>query len=214
VRKFKPKACTACAEVFPPRSASHARCDSCAQAHKALGRGEYNAAYREANRERLIAADRDRYTKDEIAEKSRQYRERHPEAVAARKAAYYQANRDRIIANEAARYASDAERIQQVQREWRAKNQDALRGRGQRRRALKASVECEKYRPLDIFERDGWDCQLCSEPIDRSAPWPAPRSPSIDHIVPLVAGGGDMPNNVQASHLGCNLRKGRKVLSA
>lgn len=35
--------------------------------------------------------------------------------------------------------------------------------------------------------------------------------PSIDHILPLARGGGDVPNNVQLAHLVCNMRKHAKV---
>lgn len=47
----------------------------------------------------------------------------------------------------------------------------------------------EPIRPRDIFERDGWQCKLCEEPIDRAAAYPAPLSPTLDHIVPLAKGG-------------------------
>jgi hypothetical protein len=63
----------------------------------------------------------------------------------------------------------------------------------------------------DIFDRDGWRCQICHESIDRVLTHPDPMSPSMDHIVPISLGGANVPDNCQATHLVCNLRKGRSI---
>ncbi|WP_420811833.1 HNH endonuclease [Kutzneria albida] len=49
-------------------------------------------------------------------------------------------------------------------------------------------------------------CGLCNEHIDYTLSWPNPGSPSLDHIVPLSRGGSHTYENVQAAHLGCNVR--------
>lgn len=70
----------------------------------------------------------------------------------------------------------------------------------------------EPYARRDIFERDGWVCQLCDLPIDQGLKYPDPWSPSIDHVIPLSwEESSDTPANVQASHLGCNMRKGARA---
>ncbi|WP_405927933.1 HNH endonuclease [Streptomyces griseus] len=66
----------------------------------------------------------------------------------------------------------------------------------------------EVFCALDVYERDGWICWLCSEPINQAASWPAPDSRSIDHVVALSRGGGHTLANVKAAHLRCNLVKG------
>jgi hypothetical protein len=68
----------------------------------------------------------------------------------------------------------------------------------------------ERIDPVEIYERDGWVCQLCMKPIDRALTAPDRMSASLDHRVPLVAGGGHTASNVQASHLICNIRKGAR----
>jgi hypothetical protein len=85
-----------------------------------------------------------------------------------------------------------------------------------RARARRYGVENEYINKLQVFERDGWICGLCHEPIDREGSWPAWESPSLDHIVPLALGGTHTYENVQCAHLGCNLIKndGRKSLKA
>lgn len=76
-----------------------------------------------------------------------------------------------------------------------------------RRRALLRSARSATYRDQDIFERDGWVCQLCGRRLG-SRPVPDNQAPTIDHIVPLSRGGADESSNVQAAHFLCNSRKG------
>jgi predicted nucleic acid-binding Zn ribbon protein len=78
---------------------------------------------------------------------------------------------------------------------------------GARRHARIRAFGWEDIDPLVVFARDGWTCQLCHEPVDRSIRWPHPMSVSIDHVTPLAAGGVHASYNVQCAHLGCNSRK-------
>lgn len=78
---------------------------------------------------------------------------------------------------------------------------DALR----RMRIQAATVE--SFAPREVYERDGWVCQLCRLPIDPCIAWPGSMSPSVDHVVPLAKGGQHSMANAQAAHLGCNSRK-------
>lgn len=59
---------------------------------------------------------------------------------------------------------------------------------------------------LAIFKRDGWRCGICHAVIDRALKFPHPGSWSLDHIDP---DGPHEPSNWQASHLACNVAKGR-----
>jgi 5-methylcytosine-specific restriction endonuclease McrA len=100
-------------------------------------------------------------------------------------------------------------------RHYRAEVPDRRRHRDYRfigggaRRAKAAGVEFENLDPRAIYERDGWVCGICGGPIDKTLRFPNPDSPSIDHIIPLVAHGPHAPWNLQAAHLGCNVQKGR-----
>lgn len=80
-------------------------------------------------------------------------------------------------------------------------------------RARLAGAFIEMVSPDAVYERDGWICQLCNEPIDRSAKSPHPKSPSLDHIVPISRGGDHSYKNCQASHLLCNCTKGNRAWS-
>lgn len=82
-----------------------------------------------------------------------------------------------------------------------------------KRRAIYAAGEDIDH--LSIFERDEWTCGICNKPIDRNLRKPNPMCASLDHIVEICeALRQDWPvekihtqENVQASHLSCNLAK-------
>lgn len=58
-----------------------------------------------------------------------------------------------------------------------------------------------------IYQRDGWQCQLCGKAVLRNEKVPHPLAPTLDHIIPLARGGTHEPNNVQLAHFICNSRK-------
>src|SRR6266487_903493 len=87
---------------------------------------------------------------------------------------------------------------------------DDRRAKDGRRRARKLSVAHEAYSATAIFERDGWRCQAprCLARTRRIDPMAVGRwRATIDHIVPLAAGGPDLAWNVQAAHSACNSGK-------
>lgn len=63
----------------------------------------------------------------------------------------------------------------------------------------------------EIYERDGWVCQICGQPIDQWARHHSPMSATIDHRVPIKLGGDHTPENCQAAHHICNSYKGDTV---
>lgn len=79
-----------------------------------------------------------------------------------------------------------------------------------RRREARGQFAITRKRRLAIYERDGWVCQLCFEPIDREAHYLDDWAPSLDHIVPqsrqLVPDHGD--GALRLSHRWCNAVRG------
>lgn len=90
---------------------------------------------------------------------------------------------------------------------------------GHKHRCIKYGCPYESFTNRSILARDGWRCQLCGvlllkkyETVGGSER-PHPRSPTIDHIVPLSFGPsspGHVPSNVQACCWDCNSRKSNK----
>jgi 5-methylcytosine-specific restriction endonuclease McrA len=74
-----------------------------------------------------------------------------------------------------------------------------------------------RERRLAIYERDGWTCALCGEPVDREAdPQRSNRAASLDHIAPvsttLFADNSDA--NLRTAHRGCNSSRGARTEAA
>jgi hypothetical protein len=97
--------------------------------------------------------------------------------------------------------------------------EQGLRCGGHKARCRHYGCHYEPFPDRTIFDRDGWKCQLCG--VDLLPKWinipgtksPDPRSPEIDHIVPLSAGPsspGHTPLNCQAACRRCNSRKSNR----
>jgi len=63
----------------------------------------------------------------------------------------------------------------------------------------------------EIFKRDGWRCHICGRKVNPKLKSPHPMSATIDHIIPLAAGGTHEPKNVALAHMICNSRKGSGI---
>lgn len=85
-----------------------------------------------------------------------------------------------------------------------------------RQRHLRRAQTWDGITDLEIWDRDGWRCQIkeCryrSRKINRQYKYPDPRSPGIDHIIPLSLGGDDTAVNKRAAHHGCNMARGNRM---
>ena len=58
-----------------------------------------------------------------------------------------------------------------------------------------------------VFDRHGWVCGICLEPVLRDADALNPLSAQLDHIIPLCRGGTNVYGNSQCSHRLCNQKK-------
>ena len=81
---------------------------------------------------------------------------------------------------------------------------------GNRRRNVKRrrAAKGQSYMLAGIGMRDGWRCHLCKRKIDSRLPSTHPQGPTVDHLVPISAGGIDDPSNVALAHKRCNLSRG------
>jgi 5-methylcytosine-specific restriction endonuclease McrA len=79
--------------------------------------------------------------------------------------------------------------------------EEIMRGPGRRRRERLRTVTRVPYERHEIFERDGWRCWICGDPVPEA-------EASVDHVVPIAQGGADAPANLRLAHRGCNSRRG------
>ena len=78
-------------------------------------------------------------------------------------------------------------------------------------RRIRTSEGIESFKRIDIYERDGWICQLCKKSVNPKLSFPNPACASLDHVIPLSRGGTHKTSNVQLAHLRCNTSRGNKV---
>lgn len=67
---------------------------------------------------------------------------------------------------------------------------------------------------LAIYERDGWTCQLCGDPVDGTLdPVRDAMAATLDHITPrsLALFPDDSPANLRLAHRACNSRRSNRV---
>lgn len=151
---------------------------------------EYGKDYREKNKEALLESANvwRSHNKEHVREYNKNYHATHWEEIALkaqrRHPAYYERTRDRHIA----------------------------RAQARRVRMLNAAI-VEVFSDKEIFERDGWFCQLCLKKVNKRLKHPHPMSPSIDHVIPVSRGGNHSRQNVVLAHLRCNLRKHAKTVT-
>lgn len=95
------------------------------------------------------------------------------------------------------------------------KRREQRRRSDHRRRVRKQNPDgrCDQVDLDRVAERDGWCCQLCGVPVDLTLEYPDRMARSIDHAVPLAAGGAHTFENCQLAHWICNVRKGDRLES-
>lgn len=88
------------------------------------------------------------------------------------------------------------------------RNREGYNRRNAERRARERDARTgEVFTHEEVFDRDGWICQLCFAPIDWNRFGRDPLAPALDHVVPLNRGGAHAKDNVWATHFSCNARK-------
>lgn len=109
-------------------------------------------------------------------------------------------------------YRETPARLKERFKAWSAKNPESIRAYRQTRRARRKHVFAEHIKPIEVFKRDRWVCQLCKRATPRALLGTASkRKPTVDHIVPLSKGGCHTFQNVQCACAECNGRKNAKV---
>lgn len=75
------------------------------------------------------------------------------------------------------------------------------------RRARERDAFIEDVSLSELYDKANGYCQICGKLVDMNLRYPDRFSPSVDHRKPLAKGGLHCPENLQLSHLICNIRK-------
>lgn len=89
---------------------------------------------------------------------------------------------------------------------WHKRHQSAASRTARKRHA----IVVRRLRPM-VLERDGHVCGICRCAIDVTLAVNHPLALTIDHVVPLAAGGTDDLVNLQPAHRQCNVEKGERL---
>ncbi len=76
-----------------------------------------------------------------------------------------------------------------------------------RRRARLTDAFVEDVNRLEVFMADGYKCYLCGKKTDPKRCYPHPKSPTIDHVIPLNKGGLHERANCRTACARCNSAK-------
>lgn len=183
-----------------------------------LERSQYNRRYYERN----VDAERTRARSWQIAnpDKVAANRKRDKESGKANERAKRHREHfpDRVRASNRRFYAKNLLQSRARVLQWAKDNPDkarALNSRNNRRRkaVVRGARDVERFDAVEIYERDGWICQICGDVIDPTVKYPNVRSASLDHVLPISKGGQHLKSNVQTAHFSCNAGKGNRVIS-
>lgn len=99
------------------------------------------------------------------------------------------------------------ERARRNQLTYRTQGRDYIRINRARRRAVLKAAYVAPVDPKAIHARDKNICHLCGKKVKAGTKVPHPLAPTLDHLIPLAAGGTHEPANVATAHFICNSRK-------
>lgn len=159
-----------------------------------------NEMSRKRHKERVI---NDPVYRTKKYEQSKTYRTENPEKSKESSDKWRQANLDRVKNNHKKWRARNSRT--EYMREWSRANRDKRDAAYNKwRAAKKGSSTTETIIKQNVWDRDKGMCGICGDPADFSN-W------HLDHIIPLSRGGTHTLENVQVSHVYCNLSKGNKL---
>lgn len=147
------------------------------------------AAIKHAEKRKLKRLERYKENSEKYRQISKNYKSSHKDSVSGYNAKYYENN---------------SEKEKKRAKVWQTKNPESVKIINKNRRARKRNAE-GKYTLEDIKRittQQNNKCAYCSIELGKIR--------HIDHIIPLIKGGSNWPNNIQLLCPTCNMRKKAK----
>jgi len=212
------KTCTKCGDTkthgeFSRNSSTkdglQSQCKTCAAAYRAEHAEEYaayQAVYRAEHSEEKAAHDAAYRAehRDEAAAYFAAYRAAHREEKSSYMAAYYASHRDERAVAMRAYSAGHAEDIAAYKKVWRAGHSEEIAACNRNREARKLG-NGGTHTAADIraqYARQKGTCFWCHEKVRDTY--------HVDHVMPVILGGSNGPENLVIACPTCNLSKGAK----
>jgi 5-methylcytosine-specific restriction endonuclease McrA len=202
-----PKRCSGCELTQPVANFSkNGRARDGLQVHCKTCQAETQRAYRARRPEKMRELGRNQMRRrreaDPEAEREymRKWRAANPDKVRASKKAWNAANYEKV---RAAANAANAR--------YKAAHPEKRREGDLLRRARKVAASVGEVDLEALWVAQAGACGLCGHDLDPGLAWPEPKSPSVDHIIPLSRGGTHAQGNLQWACLDCNLSKGARL---
>lgn len=191
------------------RSTATGACRDCKIAFHARNAEKINEKKREyiaKNKEKKRAADKAYYeaNKEKISQYGERYRKENRERILAQKRKYHFSKREFHVQRSREYYKANFDVLSQRKREYNAKNKDLVRqwSRNSKARRKGADGFHTKDDIQRILESQKNKCANCM--CDVSGGY------HVDHIMPIILGGTNWPENLQILCPTCNLRKNAK----
>lgn len=162
--------------------------------------------YQANNKEKKRAADKAYYeaNKDKRREYNAKYRAENAERILAQKRAYHFSKREFHVQKSRDYYRAHFDVLSERKRKYNDKNKEMVRqwSRNSKARRKGAEGKHTKDDVQRIFDRQKCKCANCL--CDVSGGY------HVDHIMPIILGGTNWPENLQILCPTCNLRKNAK----
>lgn len=186
-KSFYAAACAAC------RKSRASVCHEC-------GRGEPEVEFYRRADGRVIRPCKS-CSRPKKAIRTKEYRERHPERAKASMVAWHAKHPEYERERSRRRYATDPAyraRVRESSRAWGVQNPDYYRAAAKLRRARLRGVECSftVEQARELFEEYAGLCVYCLSPAT-----------TLDHVVPISAGGAHAKDNLVPACKSCNSSK-------